>query len=349
MHEITALDLHYLLKELKTLEGSRLDTVYQPDEFYFQFHKSGIGKLLLRVERNALWLTKRKPIMPDKIHGFCQLLRKHLEGKKLTALEQIDGERILKFTFETQKEKRYLIIELFGKGNLVLLDEDNIVIRAIEERAWKDRAIKRGEKYKLPPQKYNVLKLKESDFVCDEENISKSLAKRGLGKNYATEICLRAGINPQTIKISADDRKELFKAHQSILNDTTGAHAYGDEVSAFKLNKENGKKFDSLSDAIDVNFSKVVEVKTQSSEKRKKVENTIKLQEQSMNEALKQADESQRAGELIYEHYQEIKEILDLLNKAREKHSLQEIKAKLKGHSKIKDINPKTGEVMIEI
>ncbi len=348
MHEITALDLHYLLKELKILESSRLDTVYQPDEFYFQFHKSGVGKLLLRVEKNALWLTKKKPLMPDKIYGFCQLLRKHLEGKKVTALEQISGERITKFTFETQKEKRHLVIELFGKGNLILLDENEIIIRATEERAWKDRAIKRGEKYKLPPQKYNVLKLKESDFELDEENVSKSLAKRGLGKTYASEVCVRANIDPQSSRISADERKKLFKAYQSVLNDSSGAHSYDGEVSAFKLSKD-GKKHESLSDAIDANFSKIIEVKSLSSEKKNRIEKAIKLQEQAMNESLKQADEFQKAGEHIYEHYQEIKEILDELNKAKKKYSLQEIKAKLKGHGKIKDVNPKTGEVSVEI
>ena len=61
------------------------------------------------------------------------------------------------------------------------------------------------------------------------------------------------------------------------------------------------------------------------------------------------ASDLQRKGELIYEHYQELQDILTELNKAKAKFSLQEIRKKLKGHPKIKDINPKTGDVVIEI
>ena len=79
MHEITALDLKYLVKELQTIVGSRVDTIYQPDETYLQLHKSNLGKFLLRVERNALWITNKKPMMPE-VRNFCQFLRKQLEG-----------------------------------------------------------------------------------------------------------------------------------------------------------------------------------------------------------------------------------------------------------------------------
>ena len=75
----------------------------------------------------------------------------------------------------------------------------------------------------------------------------------------------------------------------------------------------------------------------------------IALQEKSVKKLEKDAIENQRKGELVYEHYQELKEILEELNKAKAKFSLQEIKAKLQGHSKIKDVNPKTSDVIVEI
>ena len=63
--EITVLELKYLVKELQVLVGSRVDTIYQPDEFYVQVHKAGTGKMLLRIEKNALWITQKKPEMPS--------------------------------------------------------------------------------------------------------------------------------------------------------------------------------------------------------------------------------------------------------------------------------------------
>ena len=54
-------------------------------------------------------------------------------------------------------------------------------------------------------------------------------------------------------------------------------------------------------------------------------------------------------GELIYQNYQLIKEILDELNKASKKYSWKEIKEKLKGHKVIKEVNEKERKVIIEV
>lgn len=352
--EITALELKYLVKELQVLVGSRVDTIYQPDEFYIQVHKASVGKMLLRVEKNAIWLTQKKPQMPPTQKNFCQLLRKMLEGKKITKIEQIDGERIIRIAFETQAEKKQLFIELFGKGNMILADENGIVHAATEERAWKDRTTKRGLAYKLPPHKGNVLEFKESDFVFEEkETVSKELAKKGLGKLYAGEVCARAKVDPQATKISAEEQKKLFKAYKSMLDDKSGAHSYESEAVPFKFTQANGKKYESFCETIDTVFVKLdksSQAKQQAfDDKKKRIENLISLQEKGKREAQVQAGELQKCGEFIYENYQEFKDILDELNKAKKKYSLQEIKAKLKGHKKIKDVNPKTGDVVIEL
>ena len=352
--EITALELNYLVKELQVLIGSRVDTLYKPDGVYVQVHKSGVGKLLLRIEKNALWLTQKKPEMPPSLKGFCQLLRKFLEGKKITKVEQLEGERIVRMCFETQAEKKQLLIELFSKGNVVLADENGVVQAAVEERAWKDRTTKRGLPYKLPPHKGNVLNLNESDFMLGEETSSKSLAKKGLGKLYANEVCVRAKVDPQASSITTDEQKKLFKAYTSLLDDKSGAHVHGKEIAPFKLHSlEEGKKCESFCAAIDANFVKTdsrTEQKSQAlADKRKRVENIIALQEKGKIEAENQAAELQRIGEFIYENYIELKATLDELNAARKKFSLQEIKAKLKNHPKLKDVNPKTAEVVIEL
>ena len=49
--QLSTLDIHFLLKELKSLENSRVDRIYNSgkEEFYVQLHKSNIGKKILRV------------------------------------------------------------------------------------------------------------------------------------------------------------------------------------------------------------------------------------------------------------------------------------------------------------
>jgi len=52
---------------------------------------------------------------------------------------------------------------------------------------------------------------------------------------------------------------------------------------------------------------------------------------------------------LIYQHYQDITEILTEINKAKDKYSWDEIKSKLKGHKTIKEINAKDKKVLITL
>jgi len=357
--EITALELSYLTRELQTLVGSRVDKIYQPTGIYIQLHKTGLGKILLRIEKGALWLSQTKAEMPETPAGLCQNLRKHLEGKKLVSLEQIGGERIIKLTFSTQTDTFYLYVELFSNGNIVLADKDGVIKAAQEERAWKDRAIKRGLTYSFPPPRTNILALTHENLhLHTPEPIEKHLAKLGFGKTYATELCTRANINPCAEKITDKENKTLLTAYEKMLDDKSGAHVYADgEITPFALASyaEKGKKYDTFSLAIDSNLahSYALAKKEKNKDKylaeKERIQKSIDLQKKALKKAQEDAVELQHCGELIYQHYQELKDILAELNKAKAKYSLQEIKAKLKGHPKIKDVNPKTGEIVVEI
>jgi len=337
--ELNFLELGFLVQELQSCVGSRVDRIYEPDGFMFQLHKSGTGKLFLRMSNKVLWLSKGKLLAPESVSGFCSLLRARLEGKKLTNLEQLGSERIVSFTFQTQTETYYLIVELFSKGNIILTDSNKRILAATEERAWKDREIKRGVQYAPPPAKKNLFELKPDDITGDE----KLLASLGFGKLLAHEIVVRGGD---------------FKAYQSLLKEKLSPRAYADgELSSIKLvqYREAGEPFSSFSELIDSRLSQSMQqqkeqrVKQSFESKRAKIQEVIDMQTRTIDSLEKQAVECQRKGEIIYEHYQELKDILEELNKAKVKFSLQEIKAKLKGHAKIKDLNPKTSDVVVEI
>ena len=161
---LNVLEIKQITKELQELKGARIDKIYQPDGFLIRTHKTGQGKKMIKIEPNKIWITQKKPEMPTKIPHFCTKLRKELEGKKITQIKQLNNERIIQFTLETQKEKKHLIIELFANGNLIITDSENKIICAQEERAWKDRTIKKGQTYKLPPAKEHPTKLKPPEL-----------------------------------------------------------------------------------------------------------------------------------------------------------------------------------------
>jgi predicted ribosome quality control (RQC) complex YloA/Tae2 family protein len=335
--ELNFLELGFLVQELQDIVGSRVDKIYEPDGFLLQIHKSGAGKLFLRITGNAIWVAKEKPEAPEKFSGLCSSMRRFLEGKKITKIEQLGSERIVQMSFETQKETFYLFIELFQNGNIILTDAARKILGAKEERAWKDREIKRGLNYQPPPPKKNLFELKS--LPSDE----KELAQFGFGKLLAKEIIARGGD---------------ISAYKSLLKEKLSPRAYADgELSPIKLvqHSEEGHQHKTFSELLDAKLTAAMQAHKISGAqkafeaKKAKLLEVINMQSKNIAAMEKEAVELQRKGELIYEHYQELKDILEELNKAKIKFSLQEMKSKLKGHAKIKDLNPKTSDVIVEL
>lgn len=328
--EFNFLDVHHMVNELQVLVGARLNKVYQPDGLLLQFHKSGEGKFLLRVSGSVLWLTESKPLMPEKLSGLCAKLRKHITGKKLTKLEQFGSERIVKFVFETQKETYFLIIELFAKGNVILTDENLKILSAFEERSWKDREVRRGKQYELPPQKANLFELTELPKT------EKELATLGFGKLLAKEILARGG---------------GVKGYKSLLAEKPSPRKYGEERSPIVLKqfKEAGQPAESFSKLVDEVFGVEREEQVKSEalskfeKKRQKLLDVIKMQSKTVESLEKKAADAQVIGEAIYEHFQDCQSVLDEVKK---KKSAKDVKT---GHVTAKSFSAKTGDVQVEI
>lgn len=145
-----ALTLKAFLEEnADFLIEARLQKIQQPtrQEFVFTLRNKGESrKFYVNINPNLFHLcfmsteneAKRFIEIPKKPPMFCMLLRKYLEGAKISGVEQPqDGqtfERILEFYFETYNElseKIYLClaIELMGKhSNVVLYNFDTNVI-----------------------------------------------------------------------------------------------------------------------------------------------------------------------------------------------------------------------------
>ena len=119
----------------------------------------------------------------------------------------------------------------------------------------------------------------------------------------------------------------------------------GKKAAPFKLKSFEGeiKEFDSYCSALDsLNFREYVDVKT-------KIEIMIEKQEKNIKKLEKDIEENTQIGELMYNKYQLIEEILKQINLARKKYSWKEIKEKLKGHKIIREINEKESKIVIEI
>jgi len=366
--QLSSLDIHYLLKELDILKDSRVDKIYQPEKnlIVFSFYKSNTGKKILNINiGQSLFLSEKKENYGN-ILGFGMLLRKHLDNCYLSEISQIQPERILKLCFKSKDDKKNLYLEMFGKGNAILCDENNTIINSLEHHEFRDRTIKPKIKYEYPIMKYNLFKLNIKDLSELLENSKKdtivtSLAvDLGLGGLYSEEICMLSSIdkkiNPKSLgkkeieTILTSIKKLLIKKIKSFLiyenNKLTDFSPF--ELKFFE-NKEN-KPIDSFSKAISSFFSQFKEVKeTVFDKKIKDLKRIIEEQKTTIQDLRKKEHESRQKGELIYNNYQIIEEILKEINKASKKYSWKEIKAKLKGHKVIKEVNERDKLVVVDV
>ncbi len=335
MKQLTALDLHYLLKELQELIGSKVDQIYSPTkkEIILQFHIPSIGKriLIIRVP-SFIWISDTKPQL-DKISDFCRILRKHLGNSRLRKIKQMGFERIIEFVFE-KTETYSLIFEMFSKGNIVLV-KDKKIIAAAEYQKWAGRTIRPKEEYKWPEKEFNFLELKSHDLKkyfseTKKESIVKALAiEIGLGGSYAEEVCSIAGIdkNKKPKELAVGEIKKIYAAFS--------------ELKKKKIDKGIVYKFKPEGE--------VSPEKSKYAKKIEEVERIISEQRQKIKGLETAEKENKKKAELIYEQYNLIKETIAQIKKARKKYSWKEIKEKLKGHKLIKEINEKEKTIILEL
>ena len=168
--------------------GARIERVFQPerDEIVLQMRSLEGGKrLLINAGSNNARIgftaeQKENPMTPPML---CMLLRKHLQGSKLTDVRQEGFERVVRFSFETRDEMgfactRSLIAEVMGKySNLIFLGDGDKVIasmRTVDFSTSSLRQVLPGMTYELPPKQ-----AKQDPLTVGEDEFSALLASGG--------------------------------------------------------------------------------------------------------------------------------------------------------------------------
>jgi predicted ribosome quality control (RQC) complex YloA/Tae2 family protein len=359
---ISSLDLHYIIKEMQFLKGAKVDRITQPDSgtVVLQLYATGKGKHSLTIRLPGLfYLSEQKHEPAEKQFGFCAALRKYLSNSRVESIEQEGSERIVRILFKTREEEFFVIAELFTKGNIMLCRKNMEIIVPMRTEKLKARELRAGKKYVFPEKKIDFFKLKAADIkkcLRTGETISKILAVQlGFGGIYAKEICSIAGIGISEKKLNDEKIKVLLKSIKEITNKKIAPSVIYEkiirpvpfELEIYKNSKREKKE--TFSSAVDFAVSQgIVKPKSKQEKEIEKIKRIIETQDNKIRELEESADENQRKGELIYEKYQLISEIMQEIKKAREKYSWKEIKGKLKGHKLIKEVNEKNKEIIVE-
>lgn len=204
------------LSELRrTALGARIEKVYQPerDEIVLQLRSLEGGKrLVINAGSNnpRIGFTSLQRENPQNPPMLCMLLRKYLQGAKLTEISMADFDRVAFLGFDTRDElgyecKRYIIAELMGKySNMFFADGSKKIITAMRTSSLSldgVRPLISGMTYVPPSQeKHNPLRVSREELAeifggfsaerpCDKEL---SAAFSGIAPVVAREIVYRA-------------------------------------------------------------------------------------------------------------------------------------------------------------
>lgn len=232
---IDGIMLHAVVCELQGLSGGRVERVFQPekDEIALAIHHPSKGNCRLLLSANAtnchVSLTGQSKPNPDHPPMFCMLLRKHLQGARITQISQEGLERVVCLRFEGRNDLGdsdiyYLVAEIMGRhSNIILLDNEKIILDSIKrvgETVSSVRHILPGRPYQAPPaqDKQNPLELDKAAF----ERIASAYignmlrtfiasALQGISPAAAREIAYRAfGNEDYAQPIDENGRKRLF-------------------------------------------------------------------------------------------------------------------------------------------
>ncbi len=225
----SSFDVARIVRELRTMVGVRARKAYQPhyEQVVLRLNPKGKPPIdLVIVRGKRLYMSRRDRPMPNNPSPFAMLLRKHLGNSRLVAVEQVGFDRVLILTFEHGGGRLKLVIELFRDGNVLLLDDEDVIIQPLTHVKYASRSLKRGEQYIPPPETVDPrgLDRAELDAILDESNHSmiRTLAARvNLGRIYGNAVCTAAGIGLDEPADSIDDeqRQALSDAMSGLLEE----------------------------------------------------------------------------------------------------------------------------------
>lgn len=230
--DMSSADVAAVVAELsagpRSIIDAKIGKIYQPasEEIRINLYVFHQGRDNLVIEAGKrLHMTKHIRPSPTLPQAFPMLLRKYLMGGRIVSVEQHDFDRIVKIGIERAGVRSTLIVELFARGNVLIVDSENKIILPMNPVTLKDRRLRSGEIYELPEAQLSPIEAKVSDlmdaFSKSTADIVRTIATRfNLGGVLAEEACARAGINKSrpAKEATVEDAEKLREALQDLFS-----------------------------------------------------------------------------------------------------------------------------------
>lgn len=338
---MTSFDVAAVTHELDGLvKGAHVAKIYQigPRTLLFKLRRPDQPRLHLLIEAGKrLHLTSYVHETPQKPSSFCMALRKYLSNGVVKEVRQHEFERIAIMEITTRQGDFRLVAELFGGGNIILVEPEGKILQAMTYKRMRDRNILRGEIFQHPPERgRNPLKLNSQDFAeikeLEQTEIVKALTNfLSISGTYAEEILLRAEVDKKTncISLTEDELDSIFNQLQELLSliaaGTMKPRIVFDEEKRWidvtplplkKYNQFDQKKYETFNRALDDYYAKMTSEElagetTEEAEREVARHRRILQRQKRALENLKEPIiKNKNIGDLIYLHFGELQSLL---------------------------------------
>ena len=354
--KLSSFDMVFLTRELQFLVGAKVEKIFQDkDVFMFSFHVPSVGKQLLYISLpDVLCLSSFKPVFPERPPGMCMQLRKLLSNARIQEISQVGFDRILKIVFSTKTRDLTLLVELLPPGNLLLLDESGKILSIRHPKKFSDRSLLPNKPYAFPKSVVNPMIIDFDSFSklvkeSDKDSIVKTLAiDFSLGGVYAQEILSSAKIDFSAKDLDDDSINNLFSSLQHTFKKDISAVVSKNKAYPFSLiGLDVEKSFPTFNGAVaEVVLSGIEREEAKSSSgniQQTKIDKVLSAQKKQLEKLAAAEKENQAKGEFIYEHYTEIKALLDKINLLRKENRWDEIA------SLVKKVDKTKGTIRVDI
>ncbi|WP_152041023.1 ribosome rescue protein RqcH [Salinigranum salinum] len=353
--ELSSVDLAALVTELTRYEGAKVDKAYLYGEDLLRLRMRDFdrGRVELIVEvgevkRAHVAAPEHVPDAPGRPPNFAMMLRNRIANADFVGVEQFEFDRILVFEFERGDERTKIVAELFGQGNIAVLDGTDEVVRSLETVRLKSRTVAPGAQYEFPSSRLNPLTVGFDTFrrqmAESDTDVVRTLATQlNLGGLYAEELCTRAGVE-KTLDIADAGEREYRAIHDAIADLAAQLKAGdfdprlyldGDRVvdaTPFPLREReraelNEEAYDTFNEALDEYFYRLeldddpVEEGTDRPDFEAEIakqQRIIEQQEGAIEGFEEQAQAEREKAELLYANYDLVDEVLSTVRNARE-------------------------------
>lgn len=355
--KMSSFDIAALIFEFnQTIKGARIENIYQINRptILLKLHQRNQPPIYLLAEAGKrIHTTSYAVKRPAKPTSFCMSLRKHLKNGRITELYQREFERTVVIHVNTKDGEFQLISELFGDGNIIVVDPENKILQALFYREMKDRTVRRGETFQhAPPSGKNPLRLTLQEFEEIKEfgklEVVRALTKfLSIGGLYAEETLLRAKVDKDKPceDLLEQEIEEVFnQIRQMVLTVVEGkiepqgvwddAEGWFDVTPVSMKSYADAKQrpYKTFNEAVDEFYMKsglkeeVAEVTDIAERDLAKQRRILQSQQKALSELREKKEENKKIGDAIYMHFNELQFLLQrVMDEKRSGRSWKEI------------------------